>query len=185
VLLLAATALAQNTPPSPSVNYLSAANPGQAQVAGTSSLHDWSATSPLLTGTLAACGPWIANAQPTLQSITFAIPVNSLKSTEGADMDNTMYEALKLKQQPGISFTLTKAALSAKPSDRDPAFHFTASGNLQIAGKSRPVGLELAVTPHADGGLTITTTTTQKMTDFGITPPTAMFGAIRSGDQVR
>ena len=45
--------------------------------------------------------------------------------------------------------------------------------------------LDLAVTLQADGGLTIATTTTQKMTDFGITPPTAMFGTIKSGDQVR
>ena len=41
-----------------------------------------------------------------VQSIWVTIPVNSLKSTEESGMDDTMYDALKMKASPSITYVL-------------------------------------------------------------------------------
>jgi polyisoprenoid-binding protein YceI len=167
------------------VQYVSSADAGQALVLGTSTLHDWTVSSKTIKGTAQFSGPWKADASPaiTLQSIDVVIPVDSLKSTEGAGMDNTMYEALKLKQFSDITYKLTKATLKTSPSKQDSAFHFDTVGELTVAGAIHQVNLDLGALPHGNGQLTITTNIGLKMTDFGVKPPTAMV-FIKSGDAI-
>ena len=58
------------------------------------------------------------------------------------------------------------------------------TGDLTVSGKTRPIDLELHIVPHGNGQVTISTNTSLKMTDFGVKPPTAMLGMIKSGDAV-
>jgi hypothetical protein len=53
-------------------------------------------------------------------------------------------------------------------------------GDLTILGTTRPVAFDVAVAD--DGGLSATTVVRQ--TDFGITPYTALFGALKVADEV-
>lgn len=99
-------------------------------------------------------------------------------------MDDTMYDALKIKQFPTITYGLTKAGLKTSPSKKDPDYHFDTTGQLTVAGKAHAVNLDLVVLPHDNGKLTITTEIALKMTDFGVSPPTAMLGMIKSGDAI-
>ena len=46
------------------------------------------------------------------------------------------------------------------------------------------MNLQLDAMPHDQQGLTITTECGLKMTDYGVKPPTAMFGVIKSGDAI-
>jgi polyisoprenoid-binding protein YceI len=163
----------------PTIQYVSGTDAGQALVSGTSTLHDWTVKSTIIKGDAAFAEKWIS-----LQSIDLVIPVNSLKSTEGSGMDNTMYDAMKLKQFPSIAYKLTKANLKSSPSKQDPAYHFDTTGALTVAGVTRPENLDLAVVPNDNGKLTITTEIGLKMSDFGIKPPTAMLGMIKSGDAI-
>jgi len=194
--LLAAGALADpgataQAPGSPTTNpaavqYASSADSGQALVSGTSTLHAWTVKSTTIQGNAGFSGPLKADSASTvtLQSIDFSVPVDSLKSTEGSGMDSTMYDALKLKQFPSITFSLTKANLKTAPTAQDPAYHFDATGTLTIAGAARPWGLSVDVLPHDNGLLTVSTEAGMKMSDFGVKPPTAMLGMIKSGDAV-
>jgi hypothetical protein len=168
------------------LQYMSSAVPGQAVVSGTSTLHDWTVKTSVLSGNASFIGSWSPGAASavTLQSANLAIPVNSLKSTEGSGMDDKMYDALKLQQFPSITYSQTRATLNTAPSNKDPAYHFDTIGQLAIAGAAHPVALNLAVLPHEHNQLTITTDVQLKMSDFGITPPTAMFGMIKSGDPI-
>ena len=71
---------------------------GQASVSGTSTLHDWTVVkSSKIIGSAVFLGQWKSDSVPSiaLQSISLAMPVNSIKSTEGSGMDNTMYEAFE------------------------------------------------------------------------------------------
>jgi polyisoprenoid-binding protein YceI len=182
--LLAARATAEPTAPAtaPSpVEYTGAG--GTATVSGTSTLHDWSAKSATINGTLKISGPWTA-AGPNLQAVELAIPVNTLKSTEGSGMDKTMYDALKMNSNPVITYHLAQANLKSSPSKDDPKYRYEAFGQLTIASAGRGVNLTLEVQPTDDNTLTIRTQTRLKMTDFGIKPPTAMLGMIESGDDV-
>ena len=164
-------------------DYVSAPDSGTATVSGTSTLHDWSAKSTTVAGTVKSSGPW-TGAAPTLQSIQLSIPADSLKSSEGSDMDDKIHDALKAKANPLITFTLSSAKFQSAPSTDDPKYHYAASGKLTVAGASHSVNLTLDIQPSKGDMLTIETQTPLKMTDFGIQPPTAMLGMIKSGNKV-
>jgi len=166
-----------------SVEYLSAPDSGTASVSGTSTLHAWTVSGTAIWGGIRISGPW-TSPPPTFQTVWVTIPVDSLKSTEGSGMDDTMYDALKMKADPSITFVLTHADLKSAPSKDDPQFHYDAVGQLTIAGSARSVDLTLDIDPGKGDALTIATQTPLKMTDFGMKPPTAMMGMIQSGDPV-
>ncbi len=176
--------------------YISSARAGQVIVNGTSTLHAWSIQSSALKGRAVlvlptksrtgAAPPAAARKGPSaaIRSIHLAIPVASLKSSEGGGMDSTVYHSLKQRRHPIIIYRLTSATLRARPSRRDPEYHFAAIGRLTVAGVTRPLKLELSVLPRPHGRLRVSTVVRMKMTDFGIAPPTAMFGIIRSGNVI-
>ena len=163
-----------------------AANSGEAAVSGTSTLHDWTVKSTKIEGVAEFSGELksVSEKPVALQSIDLTIPVDSLKSTEGNGMDNTMYDALRLKKFPTITYKLTKAALTSVSAKEGSPYHFDATGLLTVSGNAHPVSLDLAVLPVAGGKLTITTAVAFKMSDFGVAPPTAMLGMIKSGDAI-
>jgi hypothetical protein len=161
----------------------SATDSGTATVSGTSTLHDWTVKSATIIGKIQSSG-FGTPTPPTLQSIQLSIPVNTLKSSEGSGMDDKVYEALKMNANPLITYALTLATLKSAPSKDDPEYHYDAAGQLTIAGTTRTVNLTLDITPANGGTLSIATQTPLKMTDFGMTPPTAMLGMIKSGDAV-
>jgi polyisoprenoid-binding protein YceI len=171
------------TQPAP-VQYVSAAKSGNATVAGTSSLHNWTVASTTINGTAIFAGHFGAAAPPALRSIQLVIPVNTLKSTEGGGMDKTMYDALKMEKNPNITYSLDSATLASGPSKDDPKYHYNAVGRLTIAGWLRNVNLTLDLQSSDAGAITISTQTPLKMTDFGMKPPTAMLGMVKSGDDV-
>jgi polyisoprenoid-binding protein YceI len=171
------------TVPQGATAYVNSSDSGTAAVSGTSTLHDWSAKSTVLNGSLICSGKWIG-AAPTLDSIQLTIPVNSLHSSEGEGMDDNMYDALKSKADPNITFSLAQAKLKSAPTKDDPLYHYAATGQLTIAGYTRSIDLTLDIMPGQNDALTISTQTQMKMTDFNVKPPTAMLGMIKSGDAV-
>jgi polyisoprenoid-binding protein YceI len=168
------------------IQYLTNTPGGEALVSGTSTLHSWTVKTGDIKGSAQFTGEWKAGPEKAikLQSIDLSIPVSSLKSTEGSGMDNTMYDALNLKKFPAISYHLTKATLKNPPSGDKTAYRFDTVGQLVISGNTHPVNLDLVVTPAGDGKLTIATEVSFKMSDWGVTPPTAMLGMVKSGDQI-
>jgi polyisoprenoid-binding protein YceI len=184
-VLAAAVDPKPSTPPKPAaIQYTSSVDPGEAQVSGTSTLHAWTVTSHKINGDAEFSGEQGPAPSIALESIDLTVPVDSLKSTEGSGMDNTMYDALKLKTFPAITYKLTAGSLKTLPSKEDPAYHFDTTGQLTVSGAAHIVELDIAVVPHDDGKLTITTDTKLKMSDYGVTPPTAMLGLIKSGDAI-
>jgi polyisoprenoid-binding protein YceI len=185
-------ALAATTtePPSPAatqpapVQFISSSNPGTTTVSGTSTLHNWTATGTTINGTAVFAGSFNPTAHPAIQSIQLVIPVNSLKSSEGGGMDKTMYDALKMGKNPNITYSLGNATFTSGPTKDDPQCHYTSIGKLTIAGWAKWLTLPLDVSNGDGGTLNISTQTSFKLTDFGMTPPTAMLGMIKSGDDV-
>jgi len=55
---------------------------------------------------------------------------------------------------------------------------------LTIAGVTKQVTLQGKITENADGSATITGSRKIKMSEFGITPPSFMLGALKVGDEV-
>ena len=145
-------------------------------IAGSSNVHDWESdvTKVKATGTFTVDAGQIK----AISGVKVEIPVTGIKSAKGSIMDKKTYEALKSDQNPSITFTLTKI------NSISPQGLVKASGNLKLAGTSKPIDLEVTVQTSGNGELTISGSKPLKMTTFGIEPPTAMFGAMKTADDI-
>lgn len=150
------------------------------QLAGTSSLHDWTEKSDQGTGY--AVFAVNSNERVTsLSSMTFTLPAKSLKSDHSL-MDKNTYKALKTDANANISFVLTSAKLIPLDGDN---YEVKCEGKLTIAGTTNDT--EITGTGKynaADKSFTVKGSKKMKMTDYKVKPPTVMFGTIKTGDDI-
>jgi polyisoprenoid-binding protein YceI len=152
-------------------------------IAGTSNIHNYSVwtdtvrlTGVKLAGTFMPETFWADCLRPgALERFEVAIPVATLTSRD-AGLDRTMYEALKLEEHRDITFRLTQLEAGAVGG-------LMAVGKLRIAGVEREVVLPLT-TEQRDGTLVVTGRIPLLMTDYGIKPPTAMLGVLKTHPKV-
>lgn len=142
-------------------------------IKGTSSLHDWESDVITLKGEGMVN---VENQQPQIQDFRLTIPVEAIKSGKSA-MDKNTYEALNEEQYPNIEFTLDE--VQSISGDK-----VKASGKLSIAGETRPVTLTADYDLRNSSVINLRGSYTMKMTDFGVEPPTAVFGTIKTGDEI-
>lgn len=140
-------------------------------VDGTSTKSDWTVQATTIDGTAALDN----GAAPTALKLT--IPSADIKSNESTIMDRLMHEALKVSEHPTITFTLDEAEASSQGT-------LKTKGRLTLAGVTNEIEMDVKTEKAADGGVRFTGTAPLKMTDYKMTPPTAMFGALRTGDDV-
>lgn len=148
------------------------------QVEGTSTLHNWTMKGSTIQGEINAPTPdnWNAPAKAVV-----TIPVTSIKSEHGK-MDKLMADALKAKEHPQVRFEMTEAT----PADATAnVFTLETKGKLTIGGVTKDIALDVQGTRGADGRYTLTGEAPIKMTAFGVKPPTAMMGTIKTGDDVK
>jgi polyisoprenoid-binding protein YceI len=142
-------------------------------IAGTSTMHDWTMTSQ--SANFNASFEVNADGTPSaLNSVTFSMLAESLKSKENA-MDKNAYKSLKTDKYKEITFQLSSAKISGKT--------ITCTGNLTIAGTTKPIDVDV-VYELKNGNLAFKGSKKIKMTDFKVEPPTFMFGAIKTGDEI-
>jgi polyisoprenoid-binding protein YceI len=125
------------------------------------------------------------SALATLMSGNFVldIPVQSIKDpAEGSGLDHNLWTALKYTQNPDIVFSVTSATATPDPSVAG-RYTISAQGTLTIAGKENPGSFSATIDINGNT-LRITGTKDLLMTDFGIKPPTMLFGAIKTDDKI-
>ena len=153
---------------------------------GTSNLHGWTCRATTLDAAIdldAALASQIATAPPkALKRVQVKVPVKSLKCGHGG-MDDNVYKALKADQSPEISYIL--ATFEAVPADVKDTFTLHTVGTLLIAGVEKKIEMDVVANRLADGSVTAKGLVPIKMTDFGIKPPTAIFGRLKTGDEVK
>jgi polyisoprenoid-binding protein YceI len=110
-----------------------------------------------------------------LTAFEVVIPVTSLSSPKDG-IDKNMHKALKATEHPEITFRLRRLEPSGA------AYH--AIGGLTIAGVEREVTLNLQVLRNG-AALAVTGSTDLLMTDFGVTPPKAMLGMLKTNPRVQ
>ena len=148
-------------------------------VNGTSSIHDWRSevTDVKITGDFSTEGEeltGLANAKVT-------IPVQSIKSTKGSVMDKKTWNALQYKDHPNITFRLKQEA-QIRPSASGK--ELILNGILTLAGESRSVKIGVESTPLSGNTFEFSGVHPIKMSDYGIAPPTALLGTLKTGDDV-
>ena len=153
---------------------------------GTSNLHGWSCKATALDAAIdldAGLATQIATAPPkALKRVQVKVPVKSLKCGHDA-MDNNLYKALKADETADISYIL--ATFEAAPGEAKDTFTLHTVGTLAIAGTEKKIEMDVVATRLADGSVTAKGLVPIKMTDFGIKPPTAIFGRLKTGDEVK
>jgi polyisoprenoid-binding protein YceI len=149
-------------------------------IEGTSTLHDWVSE----VSKVEASAQLRTDQQQliSISSLEVTIPVKGIVSSKGRIMDGKTYDALKSDQHPNIKFRLQNATVKQLS---DNTTQVNASGYLTIAGKTRAVNLSVKGRIHADGTLTFAGSQTINMTDYDVSPPTAMMGTIKTGDKVK
>jgi polyisoprenoid-binding protein YceI len=147
---------------------------------GTFSIHDWSETIGKVSGELVGTAGGDGSAM--VQSIRIVMQVRSIKGDMGSVMNNKTYKALKGDADPEITFVLTGPVTLNRIAAGNKAVAVKAT--LTLAGVTRAVLMSVisfTVTPgkmHIEGEEKI------KMTDFGVKPPSALFGTMRAAPEI-
>jgi YceI-like domain len=160
------------------IRFVPGAASADIKVLGTSNLHNWS-----MEDKAVACSAKFTYADGkavpvSLAALTFSFPVHSLKSGESG-MDSKAYGAMKAKTGGDIVYTASASTITPGAAHQ---FSVKSSGNLTIAGVTKPVVLMAACSVLADGSITCTGTDKLLMTDYQIKPPTYMLGALKTGN---
>lgn len=147
----------------------------QIKVSGTSNLHDWD----MLANNFTCEGDFSVSdgILKDLSSMTFTLPVTSLKSKEKL-MDTRAYKAMNAEKFKTITFKLTNATIVSQQKT------IKANGNLTISGVTKPVTIQSTYVVNTDGSITIKGTEPLKMSSHGMKAPSFMMGALKTGDDV-
>jgi polyisoprenoid-binding protein YceI len=148
-------------------------------VKGTSSLHDWEMKVSDMKGKVSFREK--ENKLEGIEDISFSLRSKSILS-ENKVMDDKAHEALKAEKNPEIRFifksgTITNASKSNISGN--------ISGTLLVAGKSKPFSIPFQGKMSDPASFRVSGNTKLLMSDFDMTPPKAMLGAIKTGDEVK
>jgi polyisoprenoid-binding protein YceI len=120
---------------------------------------------------------WEAIVKPgALEGFEIAIPAATLSSTKDG-LDKNMHKALKTAEHPDITFRLVRLEAGDTPT------LLRAVGSLRITGVEREIALALKTTRTGEK-FTVAGEVSLLMTDFGITPPKAMLGMLKTDPKV-
>jgi len=103
-------------------------------------------------------------------------------SCGGGTIDNNMYKTLKADQFQMIKYTMSGYDLLDATQS---SFTADTKGTLQIAGQDKAVDIKINAARLAEGKATAEGEQTIKLTDFGIEPPSFMFGRLKVGNEVK
>lgn len=143
-------------------------------VSGTSTMHDWTMKSASKTGTanLTVTNSKLAD----INSIDITLLAESIKS-EKKSMDKVAYETLKTDKFKNIKYVL-------KSAEKVNETTWNLTGTYTIAGVSKVLKTQVKATVAANGAVTLQGSNKITFTEFGMKSPTAMFGAIKTGEDL-
>ena len=147
---------------------------------GTSNLHDWEMKA--IKGTSKAT--FVVDTKGKVISmarLSFTFPAQNLKSEHTA-MDKNTYRALNTDKNPNITFIGTSSSIKSTGENN---YMLSCNGKMTIAGTTKTTNLvATGVYNPATGSFSITGVKKMKMTDYNVTPPTAVMGTIKTGDDI-
>lgn len=147
-------------------------------VKGSSNLHDWTMKDEILNA--GAAFIFKDGKLSDMTALNFSMKVTDLKSSEDL-LNSRAYKAMNAEKYPTIVFKLTSATSTPLTNG-----HYTikASGKLQISGITKDVVLYADAVQNGDKTISCTGSDKLKMSDYGIKPPTFMFGALKVTNEV-
>ncbi len=156
-------------------------SPGYAvDIHGTFSIHSWSEKIEKVSGDME--GSLNRDGSVDVSSIRIVMGARSIKGDMGQVMNNKTYKALKAEANPDITFLLTVPIklMQINGGEKTAAL----PGDLTLAGVSRPVIMLIKSFKAANGIMSFEGVQKIRMTDFGIKPPSALFGTMRASPDI-
>lgn len=99
-------------------------------------------------------------------------------------MNKDLRESLKVDRQPTIDFRLERTEVLALPAQNNGLYLVRAHGWLSLAGNERKIDVILEGERTETGALRGWGSKDLRMSDFGIKPPSALFGLVRAHDEI-
>ncbi|WP_417558429.1 YceI family protein [Mesoflavibacter zeaxanthinifaciens] len=147
------------------------------KVYGTSSLHDWHVDAEDVKGSLQI---EVSEEALSIKKLNVEIISESLKSGKKS-MDKNTYKALETDKYSSIKFNYLSTKSITKVSDN--TYSVEAYGNLTITGNTQKILLKFKLKTE-DNKVSIVGEKSIKMTSYGVEPPTALLGTIKTGDDL-
>lgn len=150
-------------------------------IEGTSTMHDWSSTAKQVS---VQSDFEIENGVlEKINAATVTVGTKSIKSNKNSGlMDSRTHETLKADKFPNITYSGVKVTNVQRSGSEATV---TVTGNLTIAGVSKPTDLVLKTKVLANGDVEVSGSRKVKMSDHGIKAPVFMMGALKVGDEVK
>ncbi|HEX6086687.1 MAG TPA: YceI family protein [Thermoanaerobaculia bacterium] len=118
--------------------------------------------------------------QPKFQ---LRVPVQSLRCGN-RQMERDMYKALRSEANPVIDFRFNGLVGGVEHDIDSGLYRATIAGVLMLAGERRSVQIPVEATRVARDRFRLRARLPLRMTDFSITPPTALFGMVRAKNEL-
>jgi len=148
------------------------------KIEGTSNAHDWDMKAEDISGELyAELGNSLIE---NFKTADIQVNVEKLESGKRI-MNNKTYEALESEDHPKIKFQLRSVEDLYSAGNR---FSGKANGVLTIAGNSKTVSIPFSGKMKGEDQFSVSGDYSLKMTEYDIDPPKAMFGSLKTGDEV-
>jgi hypothetical protein len=155
-------------------------------LAGSSNVHDWACKSTTFQAVIELDSSYLTRPMTELArpitKVSVTIPAKSLKCGHGK-MDENMYKALNADRFPDIKYVLENYEIDTALSTLD-GFVAKTVGNVTVAGKTVRAEIPITALRKSGGSMTGEGTLKLKMTDFGIKPPVALLGTLRTKDEI-
>lgn len=151
---------------------------------GTSNIKDWKAEVEEMNAKISLTPSLLEQdsmASPVSQ-FSLTIPVKEIESGKGG-MNRKIYGALKEEDHPEIMFNLISAALADTVQSAE-LFTLKVEGNLSVAGTVKEVSFPVKGTRVGEDNYRFEGTYGINMKDYNVDPPSAVFGTIKSREEV-
>ncbi|WP_234571429.1 YceI family protein [Rhodohalobacter sp. 614A] len=150
---------------------------------GDSNVHDWEAQATEVNGTLVLQNIESVSAEnltpESFKSLSLTIPVEGIDAESGG-LKKNIHKHMEKDDYPNVTFELNNVT---EVTSQDGALLITGNGVITAKGTSYTADMQVTANVQ-DGSIQFTGEKQILMTDFGIDPPTAVFGTIRSKDEV-
>lgn len=157
----------------------------QVILSGSSNIHDWSCRSDAFHAAIEVNPAFGITAFGELEQpvtrVSVNVPVLSIKCGK-SKMDENLRKALNEPEFPAITYVLKTFT---RTGGTDTELTGTATGDLIVAGRTTTIDIPITATRLPDGGARGEGVVAFRMTDFGVKPPVALLGTLRTKDEVK
>ena len=161
----------------------------EVNIEGSSTLHAWKAVVGKVDGTLVPDSKFAKmklKEGSALGTVSLKFEVATIDGGRGDTMNDKIKNALKNDTSPYIEFKAAEPATIVSIIDKSSnKFKAVSKGSLSMAGVTKPVEIELEGEFIDQETIKFTGAREMKMSDFDIEKPSAMFGTIVAGDDIK